>query len=71
MDLDSKARPERGLDNFVALLRKLKDRNPRLFEMRETFRPSPQSPRNQLDIREAFGDPEEAARFIRRLNDDN
>jgi hypothetical protein len=61
MDRDPKARPERGLDNFIALLRKLKDRNPRLFEMNETFRPSPQSPSNQLDIREAFGDPEEAA----------
>ena len=48
MDRAPKARPERGLDNFVTLLRKLKERNPRLFEMKETFRPSPQNPSKQL-----------------------
>jgi hypothetical protein len=31
-DGDREARPERGLENFLALIAKLRDRNPRAFE---------------------------------------
>jgi len=58
MDLDREARPERGLDTFIALLRKLKDRNPRLFEMKETSRRSAECRVNKFDISEAIKEPE-------------
>jgi hypothetical protein len=32
IDGDREARPERGLESFITLLRKLQNRNPRLFE---------------------------------------
>ncbi len=67
MDSDREARPERGLDAFVVLLRKLKDRNPHLMERKAMPEPISRKSSNEFDVREAFTDPEEAARFIRGL----
>ncbi|MDA9505852.1 hypothetical protein XI09_14655 [Bradyrhizobium sp. CCBAU 11386] len=68
MDGDREARPERGIDGFVALLRKLKDRNPPLTERKASPEPILQKRSNEFDVREAFSDPEEAARFVRGLS---
>lgn len=67
VDGEEKVRTERGLDSFVDLLRKLKDRNPPLLEGKETPQPISRKSSNEFDLREAFSDPEEADRFIRGL----
>lgn len=65
MDGDREAHPERGLDEFVALLRKLKARNPNLTERKVSREPIFQKGTNGFDLRQAISDPEEAERFFR------
>ncbi|MEY9180577.1 hypothetical protein [Bradyrhizobium sp. USDA 313] len=65
MDGDREARPERGLDEFVALLRKLKARNPHLTERKVSREPILQKRSNAFDLRQAISDPEEADRLFR------
>jgi hypothetical protein len=66
-DGEEAVRTERGLDSFVALLRKLKDRDPPLPERKGTSQSISTKLSNEFDLREAFNDPEEADRFIRGL----
>ncbi|QQO14788.1 hypothetical protein JJB99_00905 [Bradyrhizobium diazoefficiens] len=65
MDGDREAHPERGLDEFVALLRKLKARNPNVTEQKVSREPIFQKGTNGFDLRQAISDPEEAERFFR------
>lgn len=44
--------PERGLDNFIALVRKLKQKNPRVIEMKDAARSVPPAPAG-FDLRDA------------------
>lgn len=67
VDGEEGVRPERGLDSFVALLRKLKDHNLPLLERKGTPQLISRKSSNEFDLREAFSDPEEADRFIRGL----
>lgn len=41
MDGDQESRPERGLDHFLMIVRKLKDRNPRTFQRKNTAQTLP------------------------------
>ena len=66
-DGDRAARPERGIDEFVALLRKLKARNPQLTERKVSREPILQKGTNGFDLRQAISDPEEADRFFRGI----
>ena len=65
MDGDREARPERGLDEFVVLLRKLEARNPHLTERKVSREPALQKGTNGFDLRKAISDPEEADRLFR------
>lgn len=66
MDGDREARPERGLDEFVVLLRKLEARNPHLTERNVSREPVLQKQTNGIDLRQAISDQEEADRLCRR-----
>jgi hypothetical protein len=58
LDGDREARPERGIEAFIKMMLKLKERNPRLFERKQVIR-SPFDRPADFDIREAFGEPSE------------
>lgn len=55
MDGDQKARPERGLENFLALITKLRDRNPRAFEYAPARKSYPDAVRS-FDLSDALSD---------------
>lgn len=61
VDGEQEARPERGLDYFITLLRKLKDRSPRLYELKETSSREPVNG-NGFDIIQAVDDPNDLIR---------
>lgn len=67
MDGDREARPERGLDEFVALLRKLEARNTQLTERSVSCEPNLQNGTKGFDLRQAISDPGEADRLFRSI----
>ena len=58
LDGDREARPERGIEAFIKMMLKLKERDPRLVERKQVIRLPLDRPAD-FDIREAFGDPSE------------
>ncbi|MEY9392086.1 hypothetical protein ABIF65_011656 [Bradyrhizobium japonicum] len=55
MDRDQKARLERGLEEFLALITKLRARNPRAFEYASARKSSPDAVRG-FDLSDALSD---------------
>jgi hypothetical protein len=55
MDGDQKARPERGLENFLALIAKVRARNPRAFEYASARKSSPEGGQG-FNLRNALSD---------------
>jgi hypothetical protein len=55
MDGDQKARPERGLENFLALIAKVRARNPRAFEYASARKSSPEGGQG-FNLRDALSD---------------